>query len=305
MSVPVSIKNKATLGERSIAGPALGVHNGKLWMAWIGDDNKQLNVVQVVLRGDGTINIDPATKQIMAASSDGTPSLASFKGRLWMAWIGQNNRQLNVMGSRNGNDFDSTTLQIMSQTSDITPRLAAFGEMMWLAWSGRGNSELNVIGSLNGNDFNSTTIRTFPDLVGSVSGLCFYRGQLRMLWVDGGGHLNVMSSDAGNAFDVRTKFILPPQPGTNFNADCVLSTDMWGASSFHAFRHQFAPMHVSRVYFAPEVNRWAQSTGDITGDLGIPAIAAYQQKLVIAWLGDDLPHHLNLGFIDPFVEIRV
>ncbi len=288
--VDVKIEHKVTLGERASSGPALGVHNNALWMAWTGDGNNQLNVVQVVLRADGSLNVDLSKKQIMGDSSDRTPALASYKGRLWIAWVGVNNRQLNVMGSLNGHDFDTRTRQILSQTTDDRVVIAPFRNALFMGWTGRGNGEMNVIRSVNGNDFDLGTIKIFPGLIGSMTGLCVYRDQLRMLWVDRGSNLNVMSTVNDHDFDPGNKFTLPSQPGTWFNADCVLDNKMWGASAFHAFRTTVEPMHVSRVIFVPEINRWGQESVQIAlPDSGLPSIASFQNKLVMAWLGDDNP----------------
>jgi hypothetical protein len=86
------IGNKVMLGETSDNAPGLAVPNGRLWLAWIGVDNHQLNVVGVTTMPDRSFGIDPALKQTMGESSDFAPALASFNGRLWIAWIGTGQR---------------------------------------------------------------------------------------------------------------------------------------------------------------------------------------------------------------------
>src|SRR6478736_5414016 len=106
MVADVIIGSKVILDETSDSAPALAVHNGRLWLAWIGTNNHQLNVVGVTTFPDGSLGVDPALKQTMGDSSDLAPALASFNSRLWIAWTGRGNDQLNVMGSQSGNDFD-------------------------------------------------------------------------------------------------------------------------------------------------------------------------------------------------------
>src|SRR6266511_4093253 len=99
------ILHKVTLDETSDLGPALCVHSNRLWLAWIGRGNNQLDVMGATMAADATIIFDPATKQVMGDTSEFSPALASFRGRLWIAWAGVDNEQLNVMGSIHGNDF--------------------------------------------------------------------------------------------------------------------------------------------------------------------------------------------------------
>jgi hypothetical protein len=120
----------------------------------------------------------------MADTSDSEKgvALATFRDRLWIAWAGEDNKQLNVMGSVNGNDFDSTTKQVMGDTADETPSLVVHGDRLWIVWSGVDNLQPNIMSSGAGNDFDSTTRRTFE------GGLVFGQGAVSAvgaLWLSG------------------------------------------------------------------------------------------------------------------------
>jgi hypothetical protein len=89
---------KATFGDSSDHAPALAAHNGKLFLAWTGRGNEKLNVAQVILVGNtaGALRLTLENKVVFDGTSSAAPALASHAGRLFIAWKGSGNNQLNL-----------------------------------------------------------------------------------------------------------------------------------------------------------------------------------------------------------------
>ncbi|HEV2387204.1 MAG TPA: glycoside hydrolase family 18 protein [Candidatus Acidoferrales bacterium] len=132
--------------ETSDAAPALASHNGRLMIAWKGSGNDNLNVAEVGFFADsqGGFGIEGFTsKVVLGDTADGSPALASNDGRLFLAWKGSGNDNLNVMFSPDGGATFSGKY-VSPETSDVAPALAANGTQMVLGWKGSGNDNLNV-----------------------------------------------------------------------------------------------------------------------------------------------------------------
>jgi hypothetical protein len=207
----VSFGGKFVSGETSTASPALVSHNGLLFVAWKGDGNDNLNVAQVDLFADsaGGFGIDGfSNKLILGDTSPLAPALASHDGRLFIAWKGDGNDNLNVMFSLdNGASFGGKF--VSSETSSDAPALASNGSGLFIAWKGSGNDNLNVAevslfadssGGFGIDGFSNKVILGDTSPTASALGSAF--GDLFLAWKgDGNDNLNVMfSSDNGASF---------------------------------------------------------------------------------------------------------
>ena len=153
-------------------------------------------------------------KHILEETSDTSPALASFEGRLFIAWKGSGNDNLNVaFSSDNGATFSGK--HTSSETSDSAPALAVLdGQQLCIAWKGSGNDNLNVatvdfvadmaghfsIAGLSHKHILEETSDTSPALAST-----FARGRLGELIIawkgSGNDNLNVASSsDIGATF---------------------------------------------------------------------------------------------------------
>ena len=82
-------------------------------------------------------------KTILGETSPKDPSIASLNGRLYIAWKGDGNDNLNVMysadnGATFGHKFTS------AETSPQAPALCVQNGSVFMAWKGDGNDNLNV-----------------------------------------------------------------------------------------------------------------------------------------------------------------
>lgn len=93
------VGHKDTFDDSSDLAPALASHQGRLFIAWKGSGNDNLNVAELVpnaLAGSVPVSYELVNKASFEDSSDRSPALASFGGRLVLAWKGSGNPQLNI-----------------------------------------------------------------------------------------------------------------------------------------------------------------------------------------------------------------
>lgn len=201
-----TFKAKTTLGESSDHAPALASHNGRVYLAWTGRGNGKLNVARVILLGNtaGVLGFELENKLVLGDASDAPPALASNNGRLFIAWRGSGNPQLNLAVSEDdGRSFKAKTT--LADSSAHAPALASHDGRLHLAWTGRGNEKLNIArvillgntaGAL-GFELDGKVVleetSTQPPALGSSNGLLF------IAWKgEGADHLNLRVSRDGS-----------------------------------------------------------------------------------------------------------
>ncbi len=142
---------KATFRASSSNSPTLAFHADafhadNICLGWKGSGNQNLNVAKVYtsekLGIDGVERLEG--KVILGDTSEEAPALASHNGRLFLAWKGAGNDNLNLMFSDdNGATFHGIKT-FPDATSHKAPALASHVGGLFLAWTGRGEGQLNV-----------------------------------------------------------------------------------------------------------------------------------------------------------------
>jgi hypothetical protein len=140
---------KFTSNETSTASPALAFNNGILFIAWKGDGNDNLNVARVNFNASGSAVTGLSNKVILGDTSPFAPALSRGRERVFIAWRGDGNDNLNVMSSAdNGQTFGGKFTS--SETSTTSPAFATANQgvagsgKQFVAWKGDGNNNLNV-----------------------------------------------------------------------------------------------------------------------------------------------------------------
>ena len=284
------IGNKYTSPETSPRSPALCGHDGKLFIAWKGDGNDNLNVARVNIGGDQVTGL--AGKVTLGDTSPVSPSIASLGGRLYIAWKGDGNDNLNVMYSRDGgatfgHKFTS------GETSPQPPALCAHNGHLYIAWKGDGNDNLNVAQvQLSGQTItgfaNKVTLGDTSPLNPSLASI---HGRLYLAWKgDGNDFLNVMYSS---------------DDGATFGHKYVSAETSPQAPVLTAHNHS---LYIAWKGDGNDQLNFGQvllSEDDITGiDKGIlsdtspvgPALASVEHGLYIGWKGDG-NDNLNVMFL--------
>ena len=82
---------RVTLPDTSDAAPALASHNGRLYLAWKGSGNPQLNI-EVSDDGGHTFG----RKMVFSDTTQHGPALVSHEGQLILAWTREGANHLDV-----------------------------------------------------------------------------------------------------------------------------------------------------------------------------------------------------------------
>jgi hypothetical protein len=90
--VPTGVFNKTILNnDSSPLSPALASHRGQLYLAWRGNGNTSLNIMNSRDNGASFGN-----KYVSPERSSDSPALTTLEGYIFLAWKGDGNASLNV-----------------------------------------------------------------------------------------------------------------------------------------------------------------------------------------------------------------
>ena len=129
------------MGDTSPLSPSLASANGRLFIAWKGDDNDNLNVMYSSDNGHTFGN-----KLTSVETSPQAPGLCTHNSSVHITWKGDGNDNLNaaqVLMSENS--ITGVDKVILTDTSPLSPALASLNGRLYIAWKGDGNDNLNVM----------------------------------------------------------------------------------------------------------------------------------------------------------------
>jgi hypothetical protein len=97
--------------------------------------------------------VQPAAAVVISQTTQQMPSLATFNGKLYLAWAGTDSaHHLNVAASTNGTTFGAPSVSSNWAASDTGPAITAFNGKLYIVWAGGGNN-LNIASSSDGVNF--------------------------------------------------------------------------------------------------------------------------------------------------------
>jgi hypothetical protein len=186
------LADKITIDDTSDTSPALASHGGRLFLAWRGESNEQLNLM---FSEDNGLSF--RGKHVFDDTSTDTPMLASHQNLLFIAWKGSGNEDLNVarveLATQGGSViitglFNKRTLD---ERSDDAPAMVSHGGRLFIAWRGRPNEQINLLFSEDGGlSFRGKAV--FGDTTTSTPTLATHEGRLFLAWKGSGNdQLNV------------------------------------------------------------------------------------------------------------------
>lgn len=180
---------KALPRDTTEATPAIASHDGRLFLAWKGAGNDNINLMW---SNDG---IAFSGKTTLPETTDAAPALASFNGRLYVAWKGSGNENINVakvtLFGNTAGAFGVEGLEgkvVLGETTEVAPALIAHAGRLFLAWKGAGNDALNLSFSSDGATFGGK--RTFAESSDRAPALASTPGGLMLAW-KGSGNENI------------------------------------------------------------------------------------------------------------------
>lgn len=186
------VEHKVVLPESSAASPGLASHGGRLFLAWRGSGNKQLNIA---FSDDGGSTFKGNV--VLGDASEYAPALASHGGRLYIAWTGLD-EQLNVakltLFANTTGPFGIEGLNgkvTLGDMSEGAPALVSHNERLFLAWKGSGNDNINFAFSSDAGASFTGKI-TLNDTCSHGVSLASHNGRLFIAWKGSGNeNLNV------------------------------------------------------------------------------------------------------------------
>jgi hypothetical protein len=204
----ISFGNKVTLPELSAHEPSMvgDETNAKIYLAWTGTDG-HLNVAftnSVAFANYSKLSQSTSTGNVspLVETSDQAPAVAydNATGRVFLAWKGNGNNQLDVMSSSNGSVFDSSTKVTIGTESTLTaPALVDVLGVLYLSWVGT-NSALNLLVSTdNGHTFSQkTTLAEFSNFRPAVAGLGVMgstKYDLHLVWAETNSLISINTAE--------------------------------------------------------------------------------------------------------------
>jgi kumamolisin len=287
-------QDHVVLADSSDAGPALVSHGGRLFLAWRGSGNTQLNM------GVSDDNGRTFSTSVLSDSSDLGPALTSHNGQLMMAWVGRGNEDLNVAtvdlpAGPGPITLDNVARVTLPETSDAAPALASHGGRLYLAWKGSGNPQLNIeVSDDGGRTFGRKMV--FGDTTQHGPALVSHEGQLILAWTGEGAH----------NLDVATVSLPPDGSIGLFSHHTVVSDARSGDGPALA-------SHDGRLFLAWQGPNEPRLNVEVSTDSGAnfhgkqifsdttehsPALASHNGRLFLAWPGEGA-HHLNVEKLTP------
>jgi hypothetical protein len=192
MSLVPELRDRETLGDMSKEGPALASHGERVFLAWRGVNDLQLNIMFSQDNGATFVG-----KKMLGDFSDHNPALTSHGGRLFLAWTGTDNH-LNVRKVKLSTDAVGGLVieglefrETLGDMSKEGPALASHGERVFLAWRGVNDLQLNIMFSQdNGATFVGK--KMLGDFSDHNPALTSDGGFLLLVWTGTDNHLNVV-----------------------------------------------------------------------------------------------------------------
>lgn len=275
--------------------PSLATFNGKLYIAWPGSNNLQLNVAS---SADGTTFGAPAVIPNRFAASDTGPAIIEFLNQLYIVWAGVGN-DLRIASSSDGVNFGNPS-NVSNFTSSCSPALAATSTTLFVAYC----INLNTILVTSSTDGVNWTFPSSPSgfvspwspaltIVGNQLVLSFTTPQVGSV---PGSTLLWTAPASGTTSLVWTQWT---GPVSGFSGSCCGGPGLATINSSLA-GVQFIPPNGTAYEFNYELSNGQLDfessemlSGAVISQAG-PALASFNGHLYLAWKGTDNPAHLNI-----------
>lgn len=288
------LKDKLVLGETSDCGPALAFHDNRVFLAWKGSGNDNLNVV---LSNDSGATF--TGKHTSPETSDDAPALASHKGRLFIAFKGSGNDNINVavvQRSGDGNQVVSLSNKvILSDTTDASPAIVSHNGNLYIAFKGSGNENLNVMvstddgASFGGKHISSETTTDAPALASC-------NGQMYLGW-KGSGNENFNVAVVNTGPNPTSPTILGTLNKVTFSDTTDLRTALVAQSGLLFVGWKGSGNDNFNLLFPSDVNSCTSKFTTSESSSHAPSLAATDDSMWVAWKGSG-NDQLNVARVD-------
>jgi hypothetical protein len=180
-----------TLADTTAVGPGLAAGLDRIFVAWKGAGNDNLNLLIADSRENKI-----ETRMTFDDTSHHAPAIAFHGGAPFIAWTGRGNGNLNIakavlVGAPGSLTISRLTGKVtLGDTSEAGPALASHGGRLAIAWKGAGNDNLNLAFSADGAQFDNKI--TFGETSHHGPAIASHKGELLLAWIGrGAGNLNI------------------------------------------------------------------------------------------------------------------
>jgi len=315
---------KYTSGATCAAGVSLAMYNDILFVAFPGGGglgaatpNYKLNVMPVQIETEPSDSWSfPRLLVLEEETTMEQPALASFNGRLWLAWTGTDPaHRLNLLPLAIGSDYQLTYEKkdkiVFNWTASGGPSLLVFEGNLYLAFSGGGglgaaapNGALNVASSVDGLNWPQKQLTVYQQFHSLLSPSLAefpipYQGKLTsrlFISFTGQDHFIYLVAADGRAPNVPLKNVEDNDPETSDYAPSLLAYSnsegwellcVWTGSGNNRHLYNMGGLGYNNE---PGHHEAFSDTSAFA-----PASVVAAQQIYIAWAGTDAAHRLNIG----------
>jgi hypothetical protein len=154
--------NKSIPGQSAQGSPSLVEFNHQLWVAFISNDTHN-RILYCIWDGTSWSNSQIVQNPTQTQSSQSTPSLAVFKGMLWVAFISNDTHNRILVCSWNGQKWSDSHV-VAGQSSGTAPALVNVkDEELWVVFgSNDGNNVPLLCSTRDGINWNRQDAVDWP-----------------------------------------------------------------------------------------------------------------------------------------------
>lgn len=284
------LESKLTLNEAARGRPALAAdEDGRLLLAWAATGlPSRLNIMS------STDGIAWSNKAPMQETTSNTPAVASDRGRVFVAWTGDDRkRSVNLVSTADAKFRAWDEKLVFSESSLAGPALAVGGGRLYLAWTGL-DRRLNVISWDGGATWSDKM--TLSETSASGPSLVVQNDTLYVVWsgTDWAHSLNAIAVMPDGQFGdaIALGETSPYTPALAVGAD-GLPRLLWTGSGNRFLN--------AAVYGGPLPDGLSSAqedkrTYEDTSADG-PAACAWQDRIALAWTGTDQSGRLNVAML--------
>lgn len=295
--MPDMLEGQFVSPETSSDGPALAVLNDTLYVAWVGSGNNHLNIMPSIWRND-RVEFDSARKVTLGddVTSLGGPALCASRGELLLAWThdgGSSGGAPSLFGRYFSGSLDAGDFVASLETSDAGPAVVGWDHVngVNIAWRGSGNPQLNVMPGLTSNE-----PFTSPETSPYRPSLCvsWFLDSLVVAWTgEGDGQLNYMTCQNDAVYQFNHKVNFPDETSESAPGTAALGRAVY--VSWRGRGNDEINLLARNYDDGNQIKRISSQTSPHT-----PAIAAYQNRIFVAWTGQD--EAINLASATAFYD---
>jgi hypothetical protein len=291
-------EHKHTLKETSGSPPAFYQYNNLFYIVWAGTD-KKINVLST----SDLKNFDGGQKITLDYTTDAAPSITSFFGNLYIAWIDNHTHAITYVSwdGKYRSEFSGAIVLPYPYVTALSPAISKFHglssnnelitpyEKLVIAWADKSSNCIQVLSSGDGVNWDSSPVSIVDSLYATPS-ITSTAGKLYIGWIDPQQSYPINSitlaqgSDCYNFRNVRFSAGSDKPVGLSISSDAMHVWLSWQAEDKQIHYMKYSSSDNSQ----PE----SKALGNEEAN-GNPVIA----YPFICWTGTNSKHSLNVTWI--------